>query len=242
MPRFFFDVTDLIENTIVIRGDDHKHLIGALRARTGDYVTMCDGQGMDYETKIIQIDDKQTVLSVDSSFASVSEPEIKITLFQGLSKGERMEYAFQKATELGVHTCIPLLSSRCIAKPNDNKLRRLSTIVREAAMQSSRGRIPEVMNPVSFRDMLSMFSVFDLVLIPYENEEKLNLKKALKMHPGIRSIAVIIGPEGGFSPDEVQSVVDAGGLSVTLGPRILRTETAPVAVISNIIYEFEKGE
>ena len=73
MPRFFFDVTDLIENTIVIRGDDHKHLIGALRARTGDYVTMCDGQGLDYETKIIQIDDKQTVLSVDSSFASVSE-------------------------------------------------------------------------------------------------------------------------------------------------------------------------
>ena len=153
-----------------------------------------------------------------------------------------MEYAFQKATELGVHCCVPLLSSRCIAKPNDNKLRRLSTIVREAAMQSCRGRIPEVMTPVSFKDMLSMFSTFDLVLIPFENEKELSLKKALKMNSDIQSVAVIIGPEGGFSYEEVAAVLDAGGLSVTLGPRILRTETAPVAVISNIIYEFEKGE
>ena len=109
-------------------------------------------------------------------------------------------------------------------------------------MQSSRGRIPEVSAPVSFQEMLCNLSAFDLALIPYEEEREYSLKKILQEHKDARSIAVIIGPEGGFSPEEVHAVLDKGGHSVTLGPRILRTETAPIAVVSNIIYEYEKGE
>ena len=230
MPRFFIDASQMLENSIVIRGDDFRHLVGSLRTKPGDTVTLCDGCGTDYDAKLCEIGESKARLEILSKARSVAEPSVSVTLFQGLSKGERMEYAFQKAAELGASVCVPLLCSRCIAKVNDNKLRRLSVIVREAAMQSGRGLIPEIREPTSFDGFLKQADRFDLTLIPYEEEHAVSIKTVLQQNRSAKTIAVAIGPEGGFSPEEIKVAIAAGAVPVTLGNRILRTETAPVTV------------
>lgn len=166
----------------------------------------------------------------------------KITLFQGLPKGDKIDFILQKNTEIGVTKFVPMITERTIVKLSSKKvkkrLKRWTKIVKEASKQCMRIDIPEVKQPISFNKAVSYFKNYDLVLIPWEQEKKVSVRKTIKnLDRNITNIAVLIGPEGGFSVDEVEMAKRFGAVSVTLGPRILRTETAGIVISSLLLYE-----
>lgn len=240
VPRFFVAKESIAENIASVTGDDARHISRVLRMKPGEPLVLCDMQGKDYHCRIDSVSDELVTLKVEKALDCVAEPSVKITLFMALPKGDKMDYVIQKAVELGVNSIVPYSSARCIVKLNEkDKLRkqeRWARIALEAAKQSGRGIIPQVAVPVSFKQMLEMAVREELPLIFYENERENSLKKILAGKE-FSSAAVVIGPEGGFEPEEVSSAVSAGMTSASLGERILRCETAPGCAICAIMYE-----
>lgn len=236
MSRFF---TDTIQsNEITIRGDDAKHIVNVLRLSNGDTITLCDGNGKECEAHITSVGNNTVTIAPHEIVDSNSEPDYHITIFQCLPKTGKMEMVIQKGTELGMHSLCPVYSSRCVVQPGkdyDKKLDRYKKVATEAAMQSRRGRIPQIL-PLKKLSELN-FDSYDTVLLAYEEEKTTSLKKAL-VDAGI-NIALIIGPEGGFSPDEVSLLSTKGAVSISLGKRILRTETAGPATVAQILFALE---
>ena len=237
MHRFFTE--EIQSNTAVVRGDDVRHITKVLRLRAGDRVQLCDGRGHECEAVIASASPDAVAFDTEAWHTSESEPNAKITLFQCLPKAGKMETIIQKCVELGITSFVPVQSERCVVvlkPPYEGRIERWQRVSEEAAKQSRRGVIPQVALPVSL-DKLD-FSGFDTVLAAYENERAVTLKTALRASCGTR-IAIVIGPEGGFSDAEIETLVQTGAQSVSLGKRILRTETAGMAMLAQILYEVE---
>lgn len=242
MPKFFVNAEDIYESTVRLSGENMHHLINVLRSREGDEVTVCDKSGFDYSCVIRSIGKEEVILSITDRLSSISEPAIEITLFQGLPKGDKLSLIVEKCVEAGVHKIIPVSMSRSVVKLSGKdfvkKKDRLAKISLSAAKQSGRGIVPEIGELISFKDFLNCTDDYDLVLFPYEEAKDISLKSAIKGFEG-KKIAVIIGPEGGFSKEEAEAIMCKNISPVTLGNRILRTETAGMAAIFNILYELE---
>ncbi len=237
MHRFF--TTEIQPNTAVIRGDDVKHIAKVLRLRAGDVVQLCDGNGRECNAVIRSISPDAVTFDTELWREAASEPLAKITLFQCLPKAGKMETIIQKCVELGACGFVPVQSERCVVvlkPPYEGRIERWQRVSEEAAKQSRRGVIPKVQLPVAL-DKLD-FTEFDTVLAAYENEQTVSLKTALHERCG-KVIAIVVGPEGGFSEAEVKTLVQKGARSVSLGTRILRTETAGMAMTAQILYEVE---
>ena len=239
-PRFFISPDQVIDQLITVSGEDVRHIATVLRMKTGDGLLLCDGMGTEYQAKIVQIGRAE----IRAEIVSRSKREIHhpfITLGQGLPKSDKMDWIVQKATELGVATILPLVTERTIVKIRDEATRisRWQKIAREAAMQSNRPDTPQVGHIRSFSDFLQTLSPEPrtLLLIPWEEGTE-PMKNVLRQMHGIKNVIVLIGPEGGFSAQEAEMAKERGFHLVSLGPNILRTETAAVAVLSMIGYEF----
>ncbi|MBQ8392099.1 MAG: 16S rRNA (uracil(1498)-N(3))-methyltransferase [Clostridia bacterium] len=242
MANFYIDKSDITENTATITGEEAQHISRVLRMKKGDEVTLCDGEGNFYEAVLEEFSEKTVTAAIRSSREAETEPETKITIFQGVPKNPKLETIVQKATEIGVVRIVPVNTVRAVAKLDKSaKVDRLRKIAKEAAKQSKRGIIPYVNDAVSFKEAVKMASEADLALIPYEEEREVSLKKALSGKKP-KTVAVMIGPEGGFDKDEINLAKENGITSVTLGKRILRTETAPLAVSAAILYELGEME
>lgn len=236
MNRFYVLPSQISGETIIISGSDVKHIKSVLRKDIGDEIVCFDGSGKEYLTKIASLDKDTIKLSVYSSNHPTIDHRVKITLAQGLPKSSKMDDIIKKSTELGVHEIIPVLTERSVAK--GEKLERWKKIAKEASQQSGRQTIPEISKIISFEDFLSTKHEHELKLIPWEGEHRQSLKSILKKHPDTKSVCILIGPEGGFSHEEIKKASTAGFVPVSLGRTILRTETAGPAVIAMLNYEF----
>lgn len=234
MPRFFTD--DIHENTARITGDDAVHIGRSLRMRLGDEITLCSG-GMEYICKIRSISDIEVLCDVVSSQKTKAEPSVELTLFQAMPKLDKLEFIVQKATELGVCKIVPVLTERCVSRPDgksfEKKLARLLKISEGAAKQSGRGIIPTVTDIISIEQAAKQMKECDLSLICYE---KGGTRLKGEMFFEKKSIGLMIGCEGGFSESEVRLCEENGALPIWLGERILRCETAPIAAVSIIMH------
>lgn len=242
MSRFFIDKDSISDEHIIITGEDVQHIRKVLRMRPGEKLIACDMNGTDFECEIESINEKNVEARILQRRESDTEAPVKVTLFQGVPKSDKMELIIQKCVELGVYSIVPVKTERTVvkfenSKDEEKKQQRWQKIAVEAAKQCNRGRLPEVSKPVAFNEALMAAKGYDLVLVPYENEEQLGLKKVLKSNGDVKSIAVFIGPEGGFTEEEIAKSLDFGYLSVSLGKRILRTETAGLTVLSILMYE-----
>jgi len=237
MHRFF--TTEIQNGTATVRGEDVKHIAKVLRLRAGDCVQLCDGKGNECDAVIASVFPDAVTFDTQPWHGSIAEPETKLTLFQCLPKAGKMETIIQKCVELGASAFVPVQSERCVVvlkPPYAGRIERWQRVSEEAAKQSRRGVIPTVYEPVAL-DKLS-FADFDAVFAAYENERTVSLKAALRTHP-CKRIAIVVGPEGGFSDAEIETLMKKGAISVSLGPRILRTETAGMAMTAQILYEVE---
>lgn len=242
MHRFFVSKDMIGSDKVRILGEDVDHICKVLRLRVGELITASDGESSEYICKISTLDKKSVTCEIIEKKDIVSEPPVKVHLYQGIPKAAKMDMIVQKCTELGIDTIIPVETERVIAKAGsdrdfDNKLTRWRRIAEEASKQSNRGRIPSISKPAKYKDVLEKLPEYDLVILPYEKESIVGLKQVLKGKNNISSIAIIIGPEGGFENSEVEMAGSKGAAAVTLGPRILRTETAGFTCLSIIMYE-----
>ncbi|MDD3393960.1 MAG: 16S rRNA (uracil(1498)-N(3))-methyltransferase [Clostridia bacterium] len=239
MPKFFIEAHQIEQNLIHMLGEDAKHVKTVLRAREGEEITVCDGRGTDYFCRIVSLDDGVTA-EIMGSEPCQSEPKTKITLYQGLPKADKMELIIQKCVELGVDRIVAVSTERCIVKldkKEEKKLERWQKIAEAAAKQSGRGKIPEIAPRVlRFSQAIEEAKALSGAIIPYEKEENRGIRSFVEGFSG-EEIGVFIGPEGGFAEEEIQAAIDAGVLPVTLGKRILRTETAGMTSIAILLYE-----
>ena len=241
MPKFFVEPSKVDGTSIIIDTEDVGHITRVLRMSEGEKITVCDSCGVDYEAEISEISKNSIICKILSSQKSDTEPAVKVTLYQALPKASKMEYIIQKTTELGVSSVVPVIMSRCVSKINDKKdgmkkAERWRKIAESAAKQSGRGIIPFVEEPITFDEAVKRLCNTELAFAPYECEEINTVKSVLREKP-FKEAAFIIGPEGGFDPAEADKLKNAGIKTVTLGKRILRTETAGEAVVAMIMYE-----
>jgi 16S rRNA (uracil1498-N3)-methyltransferase len=242
MPRFFISSKDIFDDNINVTGEDYNHIKKVLRLKCGELITLSDGEGLEYVAEIVEFGDGFVHTKVVESFKNTTEPPIKVTLYQGLPKSDKMDFIIQKSVELGITKIVPVLTERTVVRLDSEKdalkkCERWNRISLEAAKQCNRGIIPKIEIPISFKEAIKQTENKALSLIPYEKEAKNSLKQILKRVDSISEISVFIGPEGGFTEQEIEQAVSFGLSSVTLGPRILRTETAGIAVLSILMYE-----
>ncbi len=248
MPRFFVRDDQVSEGEILLTGSDAHHIARSLRMAVGDGVTVCDMRGREYDCTIASFEeDRAVTVKVRSVKNAETEPPCRIRLFQALPKGDKLETVIQKAVECGVYEIIPFESERCVVrvKPEaeERKTERRCRIAAEAAKQCGRSVLPSVRATVSFEEMLTMAGVSDLCLFCYEGDGTTPLGKILRDTGDLKGkeIAVVIGSEGGFSVSEAERAVEIGMCPTGLGKRILRTETAPVFVLSCLCLAGELG-
>lgn len=245
MPRFFVEKEQICGDEIILTGGDVNHIKNVLRMRVSDELTVCDGCGTDYDCEIAEADREELKLNIKSLNPSDTELDTRIYLFQALPKSDKLELIIQKAVELGVYEIVTVQTSRCIvkldAKKESKKIARWQQIAESAAKQSGRGIIPRVKAPMSFMEALAYASEFDMAVIPYEKAERIEATRSIiKASKEKGSIGIFIGPEGGFEEKEIEAAKESGVQPITLGRRILRTETAGLAVISMFMLELEK--
>lgn len=246
MNRFFVDDPGAFsDRSVVITGEDVNHVKNVLRLKENDELIVSDGRGRDYHCRISGITNEEVVADICDICDNFSELSTEITLFQGFPKGDKMELIIQKTVELGVTRIVPVMTKRTVVKLDDKKAKkkteRYNMIAESAAKQSGRGMIPEVTMPVLFAEAVSMAEKLDMNIIPYEEAEGVEYSRnIIKNIKGKKSLGIFIGPEGGFAREEVEKALDAGASAITLGHRILRTETAGMAVISIIMFELEE--
>ena len=245
MPRFFIDSSAeaIRGNILVIQGEDAVHISRSLRMKTGEMLDVCDFSGWVYSCEITGFNREEVQLTIHDKKLCDSEANIQVRVFQALPKGDKLDSVIQKCTELGAFDFTPVLTSRCISRPDeksaDKKCERWQKISLEAAKQCGRGIIPKVNKICSFKNAISEMSKCSLAVMCYECEDAYSLKKCIednlsKLCSGA-SVAIFIGPEGGISPEEAEDAKKAGIITVGLGKRILRTETAPLLAVSSVM-------
>ena len=237
MSKFFIPRENISSDKLIINGEDVKHIVKVLRMGVGDALTCCDGLGNDYEAKIESVG-TEIECAIISSTKAETEANIRVILIQGIPKAAKMDYIIQKTTELGVCEIYPCEMSRCVSKPEGNKkTERWQKIANEAAKQSGRGIVPVVHNTIKVLDAIEILKEADVAFVPYECAEDSYLKPVLQAATNPKTVAYMIGPEGGFDKKEIEKLTENGIPAISLGKRILRTETAGEAVLSMIMYE-----
>lgn len=258
MPRFFISDPDkaISGNKITIRNEDAIHISRSLRMKPGEALTVSDFFGKEYHCIISDFAADSVELDIISEGICESEPNVKVKIFQALPKGDKMDTVIQKCTELGACEFIPVMTSRCISRPDEKsaskKCERWQRIAAEAAKQCGRGIIPKVSPLAEYQEAVRLMSECDLAVMCYECEDGLSLKayveraisqgKIPKDKDKSVTFAVFIGPEGGISPSEASVMSDCGISLVGLGKRILRTETAPLFAVSAIMLLTDNAE
>lgn len=243
MNRFFVENDKITENKILITDKENiKHMSNVLRLQPNDLIEVSDGEKYEYVAQIMKVSKDNIECNIIESSAFIREPLRKVFLYQGIPKQSKMEYIIQKCVELGIYEVIPVFTERTVIHDKGNfnkKIERWQKISEEAAKQSKRGIIPKVHDSINFDEMLYKFKDIDLLLFLYENEEKISIKDVLKSWKKNETIALIIGPEGGFSEEEAERLRSLGAQFASLGKRILRTETAGAVALAITLYELE---
>ena len=241
MPKFFFNKNDISRGQVQLFGEDEKHIKTVLRAREGEEITLCDGEGMDYQCRIASLE-RGVLLDILSKDVCETEPKTKITLYQGLPKADKMELIIQKCVELGIDRIVAVSTERAIVKldkKETKKLERWQKIAEAAAKQSGRGKIPEIGQQVlKFKEAVAEAMELDGAIIPYEREQETGIRQFVQNFKG-ESVGVFIGPEGGFADEEIALAQENGITPITLGKRILRTETAGMTTTAILLYELD---
>ena len=241
MPKFFV-AAESIRGRIIRMGVNNSAHLKALRLRSGEALTVSDGSGWEYSCLFRGMEAGEGIAEVIDRTACQTEALLRVHLFTALPKGDKAELILQKAVELGASDICFFLSSRCVSRPDENAMRkrleRLSRVSEEAAMQSGRGRIPEVFWIPHFPDMLKKAALSELSLFLWEEAETMSLRRALRAYPDVlNDLSLISGPEGGFSREEAELAERCGIQPITLGKRILRCETAPLCALSAVMFE-----
>ena len=247
MPKFFVKNDQINNGKINIIGEDAYHIKNVLRMRIDQELQICSVDTSENFNVIIEsINTNSIICNIKKIIETKTEPKLDVHIFQGIPKSDKMELIIQKSTELGVKEITPIIMDRCIVKVDKNdclkKIDRWQKIAEAAAKQSGRDSIPTINSFEKISNIYSVFSNYDMVIVAYENEKKTTLKqvlKDLKKKKSCPKIAIIIGPEGGIDTEEISNMKKNKAEIVTLGTRILRTETVALSVLSNIMYEFE---
>ncbi len=243
MHRFFVAPTSIHENTVILQGDIAHQIRNVLRMAPGDHICVLDNSGMEYEIELSTIERSEVFGQVIEKRANSSELPIHVTLYQGMPKKDKFEWILQKGTELGISHFVPIITERTIAIPKsdriDKKLDRWQRIVSEAAEQSGRAVLPDLSEPTAFSELNTLIQNHDLCVILWEEtHQETRLKTILSENSGIKNIAIIVGPEGGLTPTEVELAQDYGAKTASLGALILRTETAAIYAAAVIHYVY----
>lgn len=242
----FFTPKELINGDVAkIIGDDVKHIYKVLRISEGEKVTLNNCEGIEYLGKVTSVSKQEVLIEILEKLELNNESDIKIYLFQGLPKSQKMDLIVQKGTELGITEFIPIITHRVDVKLKGEfkKLDRLNRIALEAAKQSKRSIIPKVSEPIEFEEVLERINSLDLLIVPYENSNNFGIKTLINklrkenIIDNVKSVGIFVGPEGGIEEYEIERLKDKGAHIVTLGKRILRTETAGFVATSLIQYE-----
>lgn len=246
MPKFFIKNNQINDTEITILGEDVNHISNVLRMKVGDVIQICNTDTTDnYNVELEEFSKDKIVCTILEKIASEAESNINLTIFQGIPKSDKMELIIQKSTELGVKSIVPVDMERCVSKitgkDEKKKIDRWQKISEVAAKQSGRDIIPKIENVVKVKQICQMINEFDMLIVPYEKAEGYffrdsieELKRSNNKYP---NIGIVIGPEGGFEESEVELLRESGARIVTLGKRILRTETVALAMSSVIMYE-----
>ena len=243
MFNFFAKDESRSGNRFLLDGADHNHIKNVLRMRPDD-TFLVSHNGVSHLCRLVEFTDRQTVAEIIEENYQNTELPVKIYLFEGLPKGDKMEFIIQKAVELGVHTIVPTEMKHCVVKLDDKKKKskhtRWQSIAESAAKQSKRNTIPVVHEVLSYKDALNLASELDLLLVPYENKNGMtDTVSALNKLCDCKSVGILIGPEGGFDQSEIEAAITSGGLPISLGKRILRTETAAITAVSMCMLSIE---
>ncbi len=248
MPKFFVTTDQIKEETISIQNEDVNHIKNVLRAKINDKIDICDyNTSKNYICEIVKIEDKKIECKIIKKVESNVESKIKVSIFQGLPKADKMELVIQKSVELGAFDITPIEMKRCVVKLNEKdktrKIQRWQKISETAGKQSGRDIIPQINNIINVKKLCEKFGEYDLILVAYENEKENTLKQELKKIKNIKKeeikIAIIIGPEGGIDNEEIEQFKSYNAKIITLGNRILRTETVALNMLSIIMYELD---
>jgi len=246
MPKFFVSNSQIQNDNIILTGEDVNHIKNVLRMKEREEIHLCNiDTSENYICELEEFREANNIkCKILSRSSSSSEPNVQITIFQAFPKSEKMEFIIQKCTEIGACEFVPVQMERCVVKiDNKNEIKKIARwqkIAESAAKQSGRDRIPKVKNIINLQKLCQLISKYDIVLVAYEREESNTLKAELmnitKNHP---SIGLVIGPEGGFEENEINLLKQNGAKVITLGKRILRTETASIYLSSVLTYEIE---
>lgn len=239
MHRFFVNKNQIEGNIIKVLGKDVKHIRDVLRLGHKDKIEIAC-EGYIYLSEILDIEANLIITNIIDSFPGKNEAPVDIVLYQGIAKGDKMDFVIQKGVEIGIKEIYPIVTNRTVVKiknkkKEENRLRRWRGIAEEAAKQSKRDTLPKVQNIIDFNQMINILKNEEKIIVPYEMERTRDLKGILNNKN--KKVHIIIGPEGGFEEYEINSLSEIGGQIITLGPRILRTETAGLVVSSIVLYE-----
>lgn len=247
MPRFFVKTDQIRENQINIIGEDVKHIKNVLRKQIGDNIEICNQEtGNTYKCEISELNQDFIINNIIEEIEN-ADCRIRVDIYQGLPKSDKMELIIQKSVELGVNAIIPVEMKRCVvkldSKSESKKIARWQKIAESAAKQSGRNIIPKIRRVTKIKDIVELNETYDSLIVCYENEKENHIKRELlklkKQNKKEIKIAIVIGPEGGLEEQEVQYLQQNGAKIVTLGNRILRTETVALNLLSIIMYELE---
>lgn len=239
------DESQICEDSIVIKGTDVNHIKNVLRMKAGETVLISNGQDREYECVLTEINDEEVIAKIEDINGPSRELPIKVHLYQGLPKSDKMETVIQKMVELGAYRIIPVATKRAVvkldAKKAKSKVTRWNAISESAAKQSKRGIVPPVSDVMTFKEALADAKNLDIIVIPYEEAENMEYTRNVikEIQPG-NSVGIFIGPEGGFAAEEVELAKETGAKPITLGRRILRTETAGMALMSVLMFAMEE--
>lgn len=246
MQKIFVEPDQIEENKITIIGPDVKHIGNVLRMQKGEKLQVCNQETLEnYVVSIEKIEKEEIIAKILEKLQTTVESNVEIDLYQGLPKADKMELIIQKTTELGISSITPVEMVRCVVKLEEKeskkKLERWQKIATSAAQQSKRDRIPTIKQKCKIKEIAEKRNEYDAFFVAYEEEEIHSLKQELKRikRKDSYKIGILIGPEGGLEEKEVNLLKEKGAKVVSLGKRILRTETAPIAMVSNILYELE---
>lgn len=236
LKRFFVDKSNLIGDTITITDVEHNHLANVLRLKVGSSVIVVVGDGYDYQCEIVDISKKSSTLRVISKSQNIYDPQVRVTFYQGILKGDHMPLVVQKLNELGISRIVPMTSKYTVALGGKNLVSKLQATSNQSVKQCRRSTPLVVDDIMDIKDIVKEFDSYDAVILCYERENATTMQSVISSVKKPQNIAVIIGPEGGFDESEVDILVDSGAVSVSMGKRILRAETAAIAMASAVMY------
>jgi 16S rRNA (uracil1498-N3)-methyltransferase len=242
MHKFFVLKENVFGNSCVIEGEDVKHIYKVLRLESGDKININDGEGNEYLGEIQEVNKKEVKVNLLEKIELNNESDLKVHLYQGMPKSAKMDFIVQKCTELGISQITPIITGRVVVKTELSefkKVDRWNRIALEACKQSKRSLVPIINTPIEFNELLESLKKYDLVVVPYENQEGQGIRylTAQVKNKVVKNVGIVIGPEGGFEESEIEALKQLGAYIVTLGPRILRTETAGFVALSLLMYE-----